>query len=177
MKATGIIRRIDELGRIVIPKEMRKALRIKDGENLEIYVDGADNIILRKHSLIKKINDFAQELADAIYALIKHDVVIADNDIILAVSGSLKREYRNKNISSELSTKIFRREEMLERHKKELHLVEDKKIEATYVVSPIIVDGDAIGTILIISTVDAVDEIDYKVAQIASRFIKAHLEQ
>ena len=68
MKATGIVRRIDELGRIVIPKEIRKTLRIKEGENLEIYVDSDENIILRKHSLMNKINDFAQNFAEAIYS-------------------------------------------------------------------------------------------------------------
>ncbi len=89
MKATGIIRRIDELGRIVIPKEIRKALRIKDGENLEIYVDGAENIILRKYSAIRKMSDFAQDSTDAIYSLIKHNVIIVDNHSVIAVSGPL----------------------------------------------------------------------------------------
>ena len=104
-------------------------------------------------------------------------MIITDNDTILAISGSLKREYRNKNISSDLNTKIFRREEMLERHKKELYLVDDKTLEVTYAISPIVVDGDAIGTVLIIGVNDSVDEIDYKVAHIASMFIKGHLEQ
>jgi len=177
MKATGIIRRIDELGRIVIPKEIRKTLRIKEGENLEIYVDKEDNIILRKYSLIKRLNDFAQDFADSIHSFIKHTVLITDNDTILAFSGPLKKEYLNKNISSELETKINRREEMLERHKKTLNLIEDKTIEATYAVSPVIVNGDTVGLVMILSTEDMVEDIDLKIAQIASKFLNTHLEQ
>ena len=87
MKATGIIRRIDELGRIVIPKEIRKTLRIKEGESLEIFVDNSENIVLKKYSIIKKMDDFAQDFVDAICSFIKHNVIIANNDTILAVSG------------------------------------------------------------------------------------------
>ena len=177
MKATGIIRRIDELGRIVIPKEIRKTLRIKEGESLEIYVDDSENIVLKKYSLIKKMEDFAQDFVDAIHSFIKHNVVITDNDTILAISGPLKKEYLNKNISSELESKINRREEMLEKHKKEFSLIEEKEMEGTYAISPIIVNGDTAGTVLIISTDDPVDEMDLKLAQIASKFLNSHLEQ
>ena len=176
MKATGIIRRIDELGRIVIPKEIRKTLRIKEGENLEIYVDKDDNIILKKYSLIKKLNDFAQDFTDSIHSFIKHNVIIADNDTILAVSGPLKKEYLNKSIGPELESKINRREEMLERHKKDISLVEDKSIEATYAISPVIVNGDTVGTVILLSTDDVVEDIDLKIAQIASKFLNTHLE-
>ena len=177
MKATGIIRRIDELGRIVIPKEIRKTLRIKEGDNLEIYVDKEENIILKKHSLIKRMNDFAQDFADSIHSFIKHNVIIADNDTILAISGPLKKEYLNKSISIDLEDKINRREEMLERHKKTISLTEDKNIEATYAVSPVIVNGDNVGLVMILSTDDVVDDIDLKLVQIASKFLNTHLEQ
>ena len=177
MKATGIIRRIDELGRIVIPKEIRKTLRIKEGENLEIYVDKDENIILRKHSLIKRLNDFAQDFADSIHSFIKHNVIITDNDTILAVSGSLKKEYLNQSISSDLELKINRREEMLERHKKSISLSDDKSMEATYAVSPVIVNGDTVGLVMILSNDDIVGETDLKLVQIASKFLTTHLEQ
>ena len=177
MKATGIIRRIDELGRIVIPKEIRKTLRIKEGENLEIYVDKEDNIILKKHSLIKRMNDFAQDFADSVYSFIKHNVIITDNDTILAISGPLKKEYLNKNISADIETKINRREEMIERHKKTISLVDDKNIEATYAISPVIVNGDTVGLVMLLSTDDEVNDLDLKIAQIASKFLNTHLEQ
>lgn len=177
MKATGIIRRIDELGRIVIPKEIRKTLRIKEGESLEIFVDNSENILLKKYSVIKKMEDFAQDFVDAIHSFIKHNVIITDNDTILAISGPLKKEYLNKNISTELESKISRREEMLEKHKKNISLVEEKEIEGTYAISPIIVNGDTTGTVLIVSTEEPVDEIDLKLVQIASKFLNSHLEQ
>ena len=93
MKATGIIRRIDDLGRIVIPKEIRKNLRIKEGENLEIFVQN-EEIILRKYSMMNKISDLALELTDAIYTFMKHSIFITDTDQIVAGSGPLKKRKR-----------------------------------------------------------------------------------
>jgi len=177
MKATGIIRRIDELGRIVIPKEIRKTLRIKEGENLEIYIDDEENIILKKYSLIKKLDDFAQNFSDAIHSFIKHNIIITDNDNILAASGISKKEYLNKSISVDLEQKINRREEMLERHKKKLSLIDEKEQELTYAISPIIVNGDTLGLVMIFSDNDPVDEIDFKLVQIAAKFLNSHLEQ
>lgn len=176
MKATGIIRRIDELGRIVVPKEIRRNLRIKEGENLEIFVDSNENIVLKKHSVIKKMDDLAQNFTDAIYSFIKNNVIISDNSTILAASGSLKKEYLNKPISSELENKIIRREEMIEKHNKPINIIEEKEINATYAISPVIVNGDSVGTIMIFSTDKEVDDIDYKLVQIVSKFLTSHLE-
>ena len=176
MKATGIIRRIDELGRIVVPKEIRKNLRIKEGENLEIFVDSEDNIVLKKHSLIKKMDDLAQNFTDAIYSFIKHNIIIADNNTILAASGSIKKEYLNKPISIELENKINRREEMIEKHSKSISIIDEKTINATYAVSPIIVNGDTVGIVMIFNTDKEVDDTDYKIVQIASKFLTSHLE-
>ena len=176
MKATGIIRRIDELGRIVVPKEIRRNLRIKEGENLEIFVDSNENIVLKKHSLIKKMDDLAQNFTDAIYSFIKNNVIISDNNTILAASGNMKKEYLNKPISTELENKINRREEMIEKHNKSISIIEDKPINATYAISPIIVNGDTVGTVMIFSEDKEVDDIDYKLVQIASKFLTSHLE-
>ncbi len=174
MKTTGIIRRIDELGRIVIPKEIRRNLRIKEGENIEILVDN-ENIVLKKYSIIKNLNDFAQNMADAIHSFINHSVIITDNDTILAVSGPLKKELLGKVIGSDLENKLARREEMLEKHKKDLKITEED-LECTYAVSPIIINGDTIGLVMIVSKDEPVDEIDYKLTQIASKFLSNHLE-
>ena len=90
MKSTGVVRRIDDLGRIVIPKEIRRNLRIKEGENLEIFIEN-ENIILKKYSMMNKINDLSQELTDAIYTFTKHNVFITDTDSVVAGSGKLKK--------------------------------------------------------------------------------------
>lgn len=176
MKATGIIRRIDELGRIVIPKEIRKTLRIKEGESLEIFVDNSENIVLKKYSIIKKLDDFAQNFTDAIHTFIKHNIFIVDNDNYLAVSGPLKKEYLNKPISTDIETKIKRREEMIEKHKKKISLLDNKDINATYAVSPIIINGDAVGLILVVSEDEEINDSEYKIIQIASKFLSTHLE-
>lgn len=172
MKATGVIRRIDELGRIVIPKEIRKSLRIKESDNLEIYVDN-ENIVLKKYSVMKQLNDFAQDFSDAIHSFIKNDVLITDNDIFLAISGGMKKEYLNKTISEEIENKINRREEMLEKHLKTLSLVEGKEINCKYAVSPIISNGDTVGLVMIIG--ENVDELDFKITQIAAKFLNNYL--
>ena len=175
MKTTGIVRRIDELGRIVISKEIRRSLRIKEGESLEILINNED-IILKKYSVIKNLNDFAQNITDSIYSFVKNNILITDTNSILAVSGPLKKELLNKSIGTDLESKIKRREEMLERHKKNLKIT-DKDLECTYAVSPVIVGGDVIGLVMIISTEDNVEDVDLKLTQIASKFLSNHLEE
>ena len=174
MKTTGIIRRIDELGRIVIPKEIRRSLRIKESESIEIFIDD-ESIILKKYSIIKNLNDFAQNMADAIHSFINHSVIITDNDSILAASGQLKKDLLGKNIGVDLESKLTRREEMLEKHKKNIKIT-NEDLECTYAVSPIIINGDTIGLIMIISNENPVDELDFKLVQIASKFFSNHLE-
>ena len=174
MKTTGIIRRIDELGRIVIPKEIRRSLRIKESESIEIFIDD-ESIILKKYSIIKNLNDFAQNMADAIHSFIDHSVIITDNDSILAASGQLKKDLLGKNIGVDLDSKLTRREEMLEKHKKNIKIT-NEDLECTYAVSPIIINGDTIGLVMIISNENPVDELDFKLVQIASKFFSNHLE-
>ncbi len=171
MKTTGIVRRIDELGRIVIPKEIRRSLRIKEGENLEILINN-DSIILKKYSIIKNLNDFAQNITDSIYSFIDNSVLITDTDNILAVSGPLKKQLLNKEIGIDLENKIKRREEMIEKHKKSLKIT-NEEIECTYAVSPIIVNSDVIGLVMIIGEVA---DVDFKLTQIISKFLSNHLE-
>ena len=176
MKATGIIRRIDDLGRIVIPKEIRKNLRIKEGENLEIFVQN-EEIILRKYSMMNKISDLALELTDAIYTFMKHSIFITDTDQIVAGSGPLKKKYLNKPISEFISQSIKRRDKMLENHFKELNLIDDENITCSYVMSTILVNGEATGMILIINEEEKLGESEMQMAGIVSSFMTKYLEQ
>ena len=175
MKTTGITRRIDELGRIVIPKEIRKTLRIKDGESLEIYVEN-ENIILKKYSIMKKLVDFAQDMTDAVYAFNKHSIVVVDNDTVLAVSGPLKKSLLNKAIGPELEHIILKREMVIEKHKS-INLIEKSLINASYAINPIIVSGDAIGAVIILSETELIDDVDLKIVQIVAKFLNNQLEQ
>ena len=176
MKSTGVIRRIDDLGRIVIPKELRKNLRIKEGDNLEIFIDNED-IILRKYSMMNKINDLAQELTDAIYTFTKHNVFITDTDTIIAASGTLKKDYLNRSISNFIVKSINRREKILENHFKELNFINEEEIECSYLLSTILVNAEAIGMIVIISETDKLSEIEMQLANIVSTFVAKYLEQ
>ena len=176
MKATGVVRRIDELGRIVIPKEIRKTLRIKEGENLEIFIDDKENIVLKKYSLMNKIEDFAQELTDSINSFLKHNIIITDNDSIIASSGKYKKKYINKSISSSLENMLFRREKSLESHNKKLSIVDDEEIEVTYATSTIISNGDVEGLVIIFDDEALIDDIDFQICQIVSNFLGKHLE-
>ena len=176
MKSTGVVRRIDELGRIVIPKEIRKNLRIGEGENLEIYIE-QDKIILKKHSTIKELEDFAIKFTEAIYSFIKGNIIITDRENIIAVSGPLKKEISNKELSKELLASLNRRENILEKHKKELKLTNNKEIECTYIIKSITVESEVVGMLIIVNETNQIGEIEEKIANICVNFLEKYLEQ
>ena len=100
MKATGIVRRIDDLGRVVIPKEIRRTLRIREGDPLEIFVDREGEVILKKYSPISELGHFATEYSEALYDSLHYPIIISDRDEVIALAGLSKKEYLNKQISS-----------------------------------------------------------------------------
>lgn len=176
MKATGVIRRIDDLGRVVIPKEIRKNLRIKEGDNLEIFVEN-EEIVLKKYSMMNKINDLASELTDAIYTFMKHSIFITDTDTVVAASGPLKKDYLNKNISEFIVESIKRRDKMVEGHFKEFNFIDNENITCSYVMSTILVNGEATGMIVIISEDEKLGDSEMQIASIVSSFMTKYLEQ
>ena len=102
MKATGVVRRIDDLGRIVIPKEIRKTLRIKEGDPLEIFTDKEGEVILKKYSPIGELSEFATGYAEALAKTTGHIACITDKDSVIAVSGGSKKEFLEQSLSKEL---------------------------------------------------------------------------
>lgn len=176
MKSTGIIRRIDELGRIVIPKEIRNNLRLRSGENLEIFVYN-DVISMKKFSMINKISDLAQELTDAMNTFLKNNIIITDLHTVIAASGNLKKELIKKNISNLLIEKIEKREKMLENYFKEIEIIDSKKYNCSYVSNPIIKDGECIGIILIFSMDEKLNIEHLQISNIVSSFISKYLEE
>ena len=102
MKATGVVRRIDDLGRVVIPKEIRKTLRIKEGDPLEIFTDREGQVILKKYSPIGELSEFAAGYAETLSKTTGHIACITDKDTIIAVSGGSKKEFLEQDVSSEL---------------------------------------------------------------------------
>lgn len=102
MKATGIVRRIDDLGRVVIPKEIRRTLRIREGSPLEIFTDNDGNVIFKKYSPIYEMSDNAMSVAEVLHKLTNETVVVFDRDHVIAVSGQGKKEYSGRRVSSSL---------------------------------------------------------------------------
>lgn len=185
MKATGIVRRIDDLGRVVIPKEIRRTMRIREGEPLEIFVDREGEVILKKYSPIGELSEFAQEYADALAEEIGHAVFVLDRDIIIAVSGISRREFLERDISSE-AEKVMedRRPVMIENEGVEAFCRDSMEKDKEYsfsktVMSPIIVEGDAIGVVVISNKIDdqEVGDLEMKLANTASSFLAKQLEQ
>lgn len=111
MKATGIVRRIDDLGRVVIPKEIRRTLRIREGDPLEIFVDRDGEVILKKYSPISELGDFAKEYADALYDSLGHNVLVCD-EILLSQYQAYQKEYLNKSVTH-LIEKRWKKESLL----------------------------------------------------------------
>ena len=147
MKATGVVRRIDDLGRIVIPKEIRKNLRIRDGESLEVFVDG-DDIVLKKFSIMRNVDEYANNLVDSLHSFTKKSVIITDSNNIIACSSDIKN-LLNKSISDSLNVCIKRRESILEKYNKKLNITDDFSIDCKYVIDTVIANGDSVGLVII----------------------------
>ena len=170
MSTTGIVRRIDELGRIVIPKEIRKNLRIKNGDNLEILVEG-ENITLRKYSHIENATDMAMIYAESFYQVLKYNIIITDTDKVIAIAGHLKKKYLNMGISETVERMIERRECFVERKKKNIEISPNISEFGYYAVAPIINNGDSIGSVIILSTDTPMLEQEEKLAMILANML------
>lgn len=174
MKATGVVRRIDDLGRIVIPKEIRRNLRIRDGESLEIFVDKED-IVLKKYSIMRNVDEYASNLVLALNSLVKKNVVITDSDSVIACSSSIK-DLLNKSISDKMSSCIKRRESIIERYNKDLVITDDSIFDCKYVINSIIVNGDSVGLVIIFD-VDEIGDDDMLIASLASKILSKSIEE
>lgn len=175
MKTTGVVRRIDDLGRIVIPKEIRKTLRIKDGESLEIFLD-SDHIVLKKYSYLENVADFYKNYVEAISSSIKESIMIVDRDKIVAASGEFKKKYFDKVISSYLENLIESRVSVTEKDFMELQITNDSTELVSYSISPIIASGDAIGAVIMLSKVHKMNDFNEKTVEIAAKFLGKYIE-
>lgn len=153
MRATGIVRRIDDLGRVVIPKEIRKTLRIREGDPLEIFTAKDGEVILKKYSPIGELNEFSQEYAETLGEILGHGVVITDLDTIISVSKLPKKDYKEKNISKELEQVIENREtkQIKDEYKIPLYKDDDNAYNEQMIMPIISTSGDCIGSIVIVT--------------------------
>ncbi|MBQ6820633.1 MAG: stage V sporulation protein T [Clostridium sp.] len=182
MKATGIVRRIDDLGRVVIPKEIRRTLRIREGDPLEIFTDREGGVILKKYSPIGELTDFSKEYAESLQQAIGHIVLIADKDAFISGSGASKKEYMERKISSEVEKIMEDRKAVLLTESNKfipLHNDDEAEVYSGQVIAPIIAEGDAIGAVMIVckEAGGKLGEVELKLAETASSFLGKQMEQ
>lgn len=177
MKATGIVRRIDDLGRVVIPKEIRRTLRIREGDPLEIFVDRDGEVILKKYSPISELGDFAQEYAESLYEHSGHITLITDRDTVIAVAGGSKKELLNKNIAKLTETAMNDRKTTFENDVQDPEILEGLTDKYSFVIAPIIANGDPIGSVVLLSKEKKVGEVEEKLSETAAGFLARQMEQ
>jgi len=181
MKATGIVRRIDELGRVVIPKEIRKTLRLSSGDPLEIFTD-RDELLFKKYSPIKSLDGFAKSFAEGMYEVSGHSAAVCDTDGVIAVAGSGK-ELSGRRISTELE-RIMRERRVLLINVSEggtavAITAEQERAAAAQVIAPIVVGGDCIGACVMFSFKEDVRmrETDVKLARMGAELLARHFAE
>lgn len=184
MKATGVVRRIDDLGRIVIPKEIRRTLRIKEGDPLEIFTDKEGEVILKKYSPIGELSEFATGYAETLSKTTGHIACITDKDSVIAVSGGSKKEFLEQSLSSELEKIMENKEIYTSKENNELSVPitqNDNNKDRRYnsqVIYPIISDGDVIGSVILLSKEQntKMGDMELKVVQSAAGFLSSQME-
>lgn len=183
MKATGIVRRIDDLGRIVIPKEIRRTLRIREGDPLEIYTDKEGEVILKKYSPIGEMSEFADQFADSLNQTSGHISCISDRDSIIAVSGASKKDFMEKPLSQDLERVMEEKTTLVIKSPadKPIQIFSDEteRKYTSQVIAPIISEGDPIGAVILLSTDPntIMGEVEVKLAQSAAGFLGKQMEQ
>ncbi len=174
MKSTGIIRRIDELGRVVIPKEIRKSMNLKEGAEMEIYTSN-EGLILQKHSRIENLLELAKETAEVLAKTLSVDAVIVDLERVLVVEGDHKDKIGDK-ISSYLSLLLEKRKSTIVDDKAMSLTISDDSLYKNFAVSPIVVQGDLLGGIICFSSDRRVNESDLKSVDVATGYLVKRLE-
>ena len=180
MKATGVVRRIDDLGRVVIPKEIRRTLRIGEGSPLEIYTDKDGEIVLKKYSPIGELGDFASDYAETLSKTSGTAVVITDKDSIIAVYGAPKKELVEKRISEDVE-KVLERKSIFSIDMSSsgaMPVVDGTEKYFASVVAPIVSEGDTIGSVIMVSENErtSIGEVEKKLCQSAAGFLGKHME-
>jgi len=181
MKATGIVRRIDDLGRIVIPKEIRRTLHIRESDPLEIFTDKEGQVILKKYSPIGEMTTFAKQYAESLAQVSGHAALIADRDQFIAAAGGYKQMV-NKAVSKQMDEKIHNRETLMA-SKGDRNFIavcdegnNDYQHEA---ITPILCEGDVIGSVVLLQNDNKtrMGEVEQKLLLSAAGFLGRQMEQ
>lgn len=185
MKATGIVRRIDDLGRVVIPKEIRRTMRIREGDPLEIFTDREGEVILKKYSPIGELSEFAVEYAESLQQSTGHISCISDKDNIIAISGTSKKEYQGKKISKDLENIMEEKSTLLinqGQDQKTYNILDEQDAPDPYTaqaITPILSQGDIIGSVILLSKEKGVNmgDVEKKLVETAAIFLGKQMDQ
>ena len=183
MKATGIVRRVDDLGRIVIPKEIRRTLKIREGDPLEIYTDREGEVIFKKYSPIGELATFAAQYAETLQKICSMAVVITDRDAVIASAGVSRKEYSERKVSYEMEKLMEKRSLYVHRDGAEkFPVINDHASHFVSCAMPIVSEGDIIGAVCSVipegETVERKlsEEVETKLIQTAANFLSRQLE-
>ncbi len=183
MKATGIVRRIDDLGRVVIPKEIRRTMRIREGDPLEIYTDREGEVIFKKYSPIGELTGFAVQYAEVLHKTCDLAVAICDRDCVIACAGVPRKEFLDKRLSPELEKIIEGRGLYCHQNGERMLSVTDDGRDGEFLLScvmPIIAEGDIIGGVMTVKSGAQTDkeanDTEIKLVQTAASFLGKHIE-
>lgn len=178
MKATGIVRRIDDLGRVVIPKEIRRTMRIREGDPLEIYTDREGGVIFKKYSPVNELGDFASQYAETLYKTSGFPVCITDKDSIIATAGVAKRDLFEKPVSSEMEKVMEEKTAFVCTETKTVPVTDHYEKYTAGVISPIISEGDVLGNVVVMRSDDKekMTDVEVKLANAASMFLAKQME-
>ena len=179
MKATGIVRRIDDLGRVVIPKEIRRTMRIREGDPLEIYTSREGEVIFKKYSLMGELDDFAAQFCETLSKTSGAISAVTDRDAIIAVAGGGKRDLLGKRISAALEQIMEERRIYQCAGDERIAVIEGAEKYTAGIAAPILCEGDVLGLVLFVEDSEGdttVGETEYKLAQTIAAFLGKHME-
>lgn len=178
MKATGIVRRIDDLGRVVIPKELRRTLRIRDGDPLEIYTEKDGEVIFKKYSPVGEISEFAATICDALWKSGDCAVAVCDRDSVLACAGVPKKELLEKRVSEGVSGLMEERKLYSASANAEVPFLDGEDEPCIVTLSPILTEGDVMGGVAFLARAGApaATEVQEKLASAVAAFLGKQME-
>ena len=178
MKATGIVRRIDDLGRVVIPKEIRRTMRIREGDPLEIYTDKEGGVIFKKYSLMGGLTEFAGQMCDTLSRTVGRPAVITDRDSCIAVAGAPRRELLERSVSLHLEQVMEGRQIYQYREGEEKLPLCGESGPFLSTAAPILSEGDVLGCVIFLLRDGEAPggEVEYKLAQSIAAFLGRHME-
>ena len=179
MKATGIVRRMDDLGRVVIPKEIRRTMRIREGDPLEIYTEKDGEVIFKKYSPMGEISEFAEQICQSMSKTADYPAVVCDRDGVIAAAGTGRRELQDRHISREL-------EEIMEGRKayraepggRRVPVTDQDNAPAAAVAVPILAEGDVLGCVVFVERGDGAraGDVEMKLASAVAGFLGKQME-